>query len=142
MSKHKLPRPFNWYYKSFEIKGECPFCKSDSIYSTRNNDVVFCRHYQCYVSTYDCESQMGEEGEGGCKACSLEPSIFCPIEKTSISTIDCQEKNEPFCKTCKSIQISLPTQGELTSDLVWVCDDCQKIVDFTNQKVSEMFKSD
>jgi len=141
MSGYKLPHPFSWYYRSFEVDCKCPFCKSETIYSTRNNDVIFCRHYGCYVSLYDCESQFSEdgEGEGGCKYCSSEPSRFCPIEKTSISSYDCEDKGHPYCKTCKSQEIFLPTQGELTSDLVWVCDDCQKVVDFTHQRVSNMF---
>jgi ribosomal protein L37AE/L43A len=84
---------------------------------------------------------MSEDGEGGCKDCNFEPSKFCPIEKTSISSSDCEDKRQPYCQTCNSVTVSLPTQGELTSDLVWVCDDCQKVVDFTHQKVSEMFSN-
>ena len=136
----KLPHPFSWYYKSFAIEGKCPFCGSITVYNTRNNDVVFCRHYQCYVSLYDCES-FGDEG--GCKACSWEPNVFCPIKKTSIIVLDCKEEKEhnPFCQTCKSIEIFIPSQAELTSDLVYVCDDCDKGVDFAKQKTFEKFKS-
>jgi len=140
MSKHKLPHPYSWYYKSFAVDNKCPFCGSDQIYSTRNNDVVYCRAYGCYVSLQDCESQMpehfGDEPMGACKHCSFEPAIFCPKEKTSISKEDCQEKREQdsYCKTCTSTEITLPTQGELRSDLVYVCDSCDKGVDFTKQR--------
>jgi hypothetical protein len=135
----KLPHPFNWYYKSFAIDGKCPFCKSDHIYCSLDNDVVFCRGYGCYVSVYDCEGSIGnihEEGSGACKGCSWEPSIFCPLEKTSISIGDCREAQERvrFCKKCESIEILLASQSELTTDLVYVCDDCDKGVDFAKLK--------
>jgi hypothetical protein len=126
------------------VDNKCPFCGPDQVYSTRDNDVVYCSHYNCYVSLYDCESQMPEhiweEAEGGCKLCAFEPSIFCPKEKRSIPMIDCKEEREHdrYCKSCKSIEIMLPTQGRLTSDLVYVCDSCDKGVDFTNQKELKM----
>ena len=143
MKKHKLPYPYNWYYKSYVRDNKCPFCGSENIYCSRDNNVVFCRHYQCYVSLHDCESQTGEDAIGGCKSCSWEPSIFCPIQKTSIPIIDCKEESEhnPFCRTCKSIEIWIPTQAELRTDLVYVCDDCDKGVDFTNQKTFEKYSS-
>jgi hypothetical protein len=147
MAKHKLPHPFSWYYKSFEVEGKCPFCGSETVYSTRNNDALFCRHYACYVSVYDCESYMSGKNDksdnirSGCEACSLEPVKYCPIEKTSIYPSDCEKVTNPRCETCKSIIIDLPNQGELRSELVWVCDDCQKVVDFANLKVSDKFSS-
>jgi hypothetical protein len=147
MSKHKLPHPYSWYYKSFAVDNKCPFCGSDQIYSTKDNDVIYCSSYNCYVSLQDCESQMpehfGEEAEGSCKMCGFEPSIFCPMEKTSISMTDCKEKREHthYCKSCKSIEIMLPTQGSLTSDLVYVCDSCDKGVDFTKLKQFEKWSN-
>ena len=132
----KLPHPFNWYYKSFIVESKCPFCGSEVVYNTQNLDVVYCSGYACYVSLYDCDS-FGEEGS--CKYCSREPSKYCPIDKTSIPSIDCRERNHPFCKECVSIIISIPSQSHFTSDLVCVCDECNKIVDFENLKVSEKF---
>jgi len=142
----KLPHPFNWYYKSFVIDGKCPFCKSDHVYSSLDNDVVFCRGYQCYVSVYDCEGSMGdihEEGSGACKGCNWETNIFCPLERTSIPITDCRETREHthFCKKCKSTEIPLASQAELTRDLVCVCDDCDKGVDFANLKEFEKWES-
>jgi len=138
----KLPHPFNWYYKSFIVENKCPFCGSEHVYNSRDNDVVFCRHYQSYVSLYDCGASMGEDaGAGGCKACQLEPNFFCPIEKTSIHTIDCRKESnpEPFCQKCKPVKIMIPYQAELTSELVCVCDDCDKGVDFAKRKTFEKF---
>lgn len=135
----KLPPPYNQYYKLFIVEGKCPFCGSTNVYNSRDNDVVFCRHYQCYVSLHDCEGQTGKDAAGGCKGCHWETNVFCPMHKTSINIIECREENHPFCQTCNPIQIMIPTQGELTSDLVCVCDDCDKGVDFAKRKMFEKF---
>lgn len=132
----KLPHSFNWYYKSFIIENKCPFCESEVVYNTKNLDVVSCSGYGCYVSLYDCES-FGDDGS--CKNCSMESNKYCPIDKTSILSTDCSERDHPLCKKCTSIVISIPTLAAFTSDLVCVCDDCQKIVDFENKKVSQKF---
>ncbi len=104
----KLPHPFSYYYKSIS-EGKCPLCRSDDIKDSRNGEVIWCDGYL----------NGGYVAEAACEAYAA----------------DSLNHEEGHCRTCASAGY---VNRHYPNDLVIVCEDCRKAINFDKQQVSEI----
>ena len=65
----KLPFPYSYYFSKYS-EGKCPFCDSENLVSSDNDDIVKCTGYENggYLSEVSCET-YGHDGDGVCDTC-------------------------------------------------------------------------